>query len=120
MEMGIKLSRAGAGNDEIDKTLRERGLDPTMPFIVPKKITWVPSEDLTIIEIVQFVSSVLMLFAGIFLGVMTNPQIGSPTYEIFMTSGICLLVSGILVFILGFHRQVRKWEKERIPLSVVR
>lgn len=103
----------------IDKTLRMKGLDPSMSFIVVKPITYVPSGDLKTLEILQFVSSIFTLIGGVFLGIVTTPNPNHPYFLIHLAVGITLVALGIGVFYLGVHRQIKRWEREKKPMSLV-
>lgn len=104
---------------KIDEALRKKGLDPTLSFIVRKRVTYVPCDDLRALEVFQFISSIAMLIGGVFLGVVTMPNPTHPNFEIYITIAVIFIVVGIVIFYLGVHRQIGGWEKEKEAISVV-
>lgn len=105
---------------EIDKTLRKRGLDPTQSFIVGKQVTYVPCDDLREVEAYQFISSLCLLFGGVFLGVLAMPNPSDTQFRVYLGIGITLVIVGATLFYFGVHRQMGRWEKEKRPISMVK
>jgi len=106
--------------DDIDTTLRKKGLDPTISYIVRKKVTYVPCDDLQGMEVYQFLSSISMLFGGIFLGVITTTNPINPNFILYSIIGLILIIVGIGLFYFGVHKRLGKWEKEKKKISKVR
>ncbi len=103
--------------EEINRALEAKGIDPSESFIVRKKVMYVPSDDLKVVEIFQFIASLLMLVGGVFLGVLLTPS--SSLLLPFCIVGLLLICGGIVLFIFGVHNQFKEWEKEKIPVSKV-
>lgn len=108
--------------EQIDRESEEseQEVQAAESFIVRKKVTYVPSDSLKALEIRQFLSSVLLLAAGVFMGVITNQEIESLTFQAYLVSGILLLLVGTMIFWISVHGQIIQWEKEKEPISVLR
>jgi hypothetical protein len=94
--------------------LRHRGIANT--FIVLADITYVPATEARKVEALGFASSLALLFAGVFLGVIFTPS--NPLFACFLSCGIILVVIGIAIFVWGVHNEISEWEKRKIPWSV--
>jgi len=101
--------------EDVKIFLSERKI-PIRLSIVPQEIVFVSAGKARKIEIFGFISSVILLLAGVFLGVMLIPD--NQFFLHFLLCGIVALISGSIVFIIGVHREVNEWEKKKIPLSL--
>lgn len=108
---------AEAEEKVLDKSLEDKGLNPKEIYIVKARPpTYVPSDDMRLIEIFQFFSSILLLFGGVFLGVVITPN--QPLFAEYSASAIVLILAGIGVFAIGIIKQRRKWDKQKVRSRV--
>lgn len=100
-------------DEDVRKFLSKRNI-PIRLSIVPLEIIFVSAGKARKIEIFGFISSVILLLAGVFLGVILTPD--NQLFLHFLLCGIVTLVCGSIIFIIGVHREINEWEKKKIPL----
>ena len=100
--------------DEMKKFLSRRKISVNA-FIVPQDVTFVSTANVANVEIFGFISSVILLIAGVFLGVILTPD--HAFFNHFIVCGIVTFICGIIVFFSGVHREISEWKKKRIPLE---
>lgn len=100
---------------EAEQFLAKRKI-PTTLFIVPVEIVFVSSAVIKNIEILSIVDSLLLLLGGVFLGVILTPE--NKNFIPFLITGVVLVVLSLVVGLRGVYMEIKKWEREKVPLRV--